>query len=139
MKEEKYLVAVYGSLRKGLHNHKVLGGSELVGTFVSEPKYTMISLGGFPGLYQKGNTSVTFEVYKVNNAILSSVNGLEGYDPNGVNNTFYDRKIISTPFGDAFTYTYVRELDRESDNIVQSGNWKTYLEESQKLNFQFNE
>ena len=117
----KYLVAVYGSLRKKMGNHSYyLSNSEYKGTFTTEPEYTLHSLSHYPGLKQNGNHSVVMEVYEVDENTLDNLNQLEGYYP-GRKSTFYNRIEINTPWGKAFTYIYVNELSNES--IVESGDW----------------
>lgn len=121
---KKYLVGVYGSLRKSMSNHQYhLSTSEYKGTFSTEPEYTLHSLSYYPGLKQNGNTSVVMEVYEVDENTLKRLNQLEGYYP-GEKATFYDRIEIDTPWGKAFTYIYVNELPKES--IVESGDWCEY-------------
>ncbi len=118
---KKYLVGVYGSLRKTMGNHHYyLSESEYKGTFTTEPEYTLHSLSFYPGLKLNGNTSVVMEVYEVDEETLNTVNRLEGYRPNE-KATFYDRIEINTPWGKAFTYIYVNELSK--DSIVESGDW----------------
>ena len=118
---KKYLVSVYGSLRKTMGNHNYyLLNSEYKGTFTTEPEYTLHSLSAYPGLKQNGNHSVVMEVYEVDEDTLKNLNRLEGYRP-GETSTFYDRIEIDTPWGKAFTYIYVNELSK--DSIVESGDW----------------
>ena len=121
---KKYLVAVYGSLRKKQSNYEYyLSSSVYKGTFSTEPEYTLHSLTYYPGLKLNGNTSVVMEVYEVDESTLETLNRLEGYRPNE-KSTFYDRIEINTPWGKAFTYIYVAELSKES--IVESGDWSEY-------------
>ena len=121
---KKYLVGVYGSLRKSMSNyHYYLSSSEYKGTFSTEPEYTLHSLQWYPGLKLNGNTSVVMEVYEVDEKTLTNLNRLEGYCP-GEKSTFYDRIEIDTPWGKAFTYIYVNELSK--DSIVESGDWFEY-------------
>jgi gamma-glutamylcyclotransferase (GGCT)/AIG2-like uncharacterized protein YtfP len=121
---KKYLVCVYGSLRKGQYNHQYhLLTSEYKGTFSTEPEYTLHEVSSFPGLKLNGNTSVVMEVYEVNEETLKNLNRLEGYCP-GDKSTFYDRIEINTPWGKAFTYIYVNELSK--DSVVESGDWVAY-------------
>ena len=124
---KKYLVAVYGSLRRGMGNHQYyLSSSEYKGTFSTEPEYTLHSLSYYPGLKLDGNTSIVMEVYEVDEETLKNLNRLEGYRP-GETSTFYDRIEINTPWGKAFTYIYVNPLPKES--IVESGDWVMYKNE----------
>lgn len=124
MSKNKYLVAVYGSLRKTMVNYQYyLSGSEYKGTFSTEPEYTLHSLQWYPGLKLNGNTSIVMEVYEIDEDTLKSLNQLEGYYP-GEKSTFYDRIEIDTPWGKAFTYIYVNELSK--DSIIDSGDWVAY-------------
>lgn len=125
---KKYLVAVYGSLRKKQSNYEYhLSSSEYKGTFTTEPKYTLHSLSYYPGLKLNGNHSIVMEVYEVDEETLNKLNQLEGYRPNE-EATFYDRIEINTPWGKAFTYIYVNPLSK--DSIVESGDWVKFKNEN---------
>lgn len=127
-KKKPTLVAVYGSLRKGLHNHPVLGNSILLGTTKTKPEYTLGSLGSFPGMIHEGDTAVTIEVYQLLEAELEYrmmyLDQLEGYQKGRPHN-FYNRVEIDTEFGKAYTYLYNGRLD----NTIINGDWKNYLNE----------
>lgn len=127
----KKLVAVYGSLRKGLYNHRLLEEADYLGEFKSEPIFNLYSLGGFPGLKEGGNTSVVMEVYAVTDREARNVDSLEGYEPGQVA-TFYDKIPINTPFGEASVYTYVRNIPE--DRLVKSGDWKEFVSQ-RNLNY----
>ena len=129
MNIETKKVAVYGSLRQNLHNHGVLGGAKLLGTFNSKPEYSLYALGGFPGLKPKGKTSVVMEVYEVNEQQARNVDALEGYREGG-NNTFYDKLPIETPFGEAGVYVYVPDV--RPDRLVKSGDWLEYVNNNKR-------
>lgn len=122
---KKKLIAVYGTLRKGGGNHRLIQNAEYLGSFSTEPVYTMKSLGGFPGLKEGGNTSIVMEVYAVNDQEAAAVDRLEGYRE-GEENWFYDKKPIDTPFGEASFYLYVPE--RETLENVESGDWMQFIE-----------
>tara|TARA_R110002050_G_scaffold51747_1_gene118635 strand:+ start:1079 stop:1492 length:414 start_codon:yes stop_codon:yes gene_type:complete len=125
-KDESFLVAVYGSLRRGLGNHGVLGTtSEFLGEIKTKAEFSLYDLGYYPGIKEKGQTSIVMEVYKVTPSILSSVNRLEGYVEDR-EATFYDRISIPTEFGDAFTYVFVPPVDNR-DKVIM-GDWKEYYE-----------
>jgi gamma-glutamylcyclotransferase (GGCT)/AIG2-like uncharacterized protein YtfP len=125
---KKTLIAVYGTLLAGFGNHRLIKNAEYLGTFNSKPIYNLHDLGGFPGLKHGGKTSVKMEVYAVNEEEAYYVDCLEGYTPGG-NNTFYDKETISTPFGDAGVYIYVRSL--EGVPLVESGDY--YLHKKGKV------
>lgn len=121
---EKKLVAVYGSLRKDLHNHGLLEDAKYLGEFNTPPEYNLYDLGSFPGLKENGNTSVIMEVYEVTDAQAHRIDRLEGYTP-GQKATFYDKVPISTPYGKASVYTYVPFISE--DRLVESGDWKEFI------------
>lgn len=123
---KEVLVAVYGSLREGLHNYPCLNGSELMGQYETEPIYTMISLGGYPGVLKEGSTSIVMEVYKVDAKTLVRLDNLEGYRGPGKNN-FYNREKISTPFGDAYTYFYNADSPLMRAKAIETGDWVDYV------------
>lgn len=125
------LVAVYGSLRKGLHNHDVLGTSTLVGEFDTEPIYDMFSCGGsYPGLRLNGSTSIKVEVYEVSEAIDKRVERLEGYTKGSEDTNHYNKIMINTPFGEAGIYIYNYATGRMPK--VESGDWKIWRADIQK-------
>lgn len=92
------LVFVYGTLKKGFGNNRLLKDSEFVGTFRTPPDFHMVSLGGFPGVIDKGSTPISGEVYKVTKPVMDRLDSLEGYP------SFYTRKQIPTEFGAAWVY-----------------------------------
>ena len=112
------LVAVYGSLRQGHGNHRLLAGYECLATELSVPEFTMHSLGGFPAL-TKGEFPVVIELYKVDALTFKSLDRLEGY-PN-----FYNRREILTSRGNAWVY-YINDLSHYNTDIVESGDWSEY-------------
>jgi len=114
------LVAVYGSLRKSLHNHRLLEEATFLGTTTTSG-FTMYSLGGFPYLTPSDNTNpITIEVYDVTEREFANLDRLEGF-PN-----FYNRKLIPTEFGEAWIYFIATASD---DLVVTSGDWLTYYQE----------
>jgi len=132
--KNKHLIAVYGSLRKGLGNHRLIANAKMIGRFDSEPIYNLWDLGAFPGLKEGGSTSVVMEVYEVNDALLSRVDRLEGYDPYSEPH-FYNRVTIDTPFGEAYTYLYVPEKQSNLGlGLVEGGDWTEYKSLKKAIN-----
>ena len=122
---KKYLVAVYGSLMEGLHNHIYLEDSEFKGSFITEPEFTLVDLGSYPGLYENGNTSVNMEVYEVDDHTLAELDNLEGFNEDNPFMSMYLKTTIETPFGEAIGYIYNTPLNKQE--IVKSGDWKEHL------------
>lgn len=109
-------VAVYGSLRQGMGNHRVLGDSPLLGQ-ARVSGFEMFSLGGFP-FVRHGEGDITIEVYEVNEHTSMRVDMLEGYP------LFYNREQIDTPYGQAWIYF----IDRQETTSppVTHGDWVAY-------------
>jgi gamma-glutamylcyclotransferase (GGCT)/AIG2-like uncharacterized protein YtfP len=117
----KTLVGVYGSLREGLGNHRLLQDAEFVGEDSLPTEYGMVSLGGFPGVFKDGASPIILELYLVDADQLISLDRLEG------NGSFYTREEVSTLAG-ALPWVYLLPKERYVDNEpVPSGDWKAYL------------
>lgn len=121
-KVKKYpLYAVYGSLKQGYGNNRVMGNSKLLGTTKTEPKFEMYSLGGFPGI-KPGETPIEIEVFEVSEPETEmAIDRLEGYTEGNEEHNFYNKEVIKTKFGEAFIYTYNYNINE--DNKIESGKW----------------
>lgn len=108
-------VFVYGSLKRGYGNHHFLEKSMYQGNIVTHPEYTMYSLGAFPAVVEGGDTSIHGEVYEVTDSTMEALDFLEGYP------SFYNRKKISTMYGDAWMYYHDEEPSHAG--VVESGEW----------------
>lgn len=128
--EEKFLVVVYDHLRKGGKHHINLNKETVfVGTFDSEPSYFLFSLqdGAFAGIKEHGNTSITMEVYEVTEEKLDDIDDIVRYDASAKDeDNLYLRKIINTPYGEAYVYIY-NEITL-SNIPIENGDWIDYLE-----------
>lgn len=95
---DHHLVFVYGTLKRGLPNNFFLKNSG----FVSEAKVRglLVQCIGmtYPYLILTDQSCdgwvVTGELWTVTNATLSQLDGLEGYDPNNPNNSYYLRSKV---------------------------------------------
>lgn len=124
-KDFKAIIAVYGTLRKGQSNHYNIKGAKHLGTFQSEPDFIMRAIGGlsYPGIKRKGHTSVTFEVYEINNKdMLEAVDSLEGFVSDGYQHNHYNRFDIETPWGKAIAYEYNRKFSTRHE-LIDNGDW----------------
>lgn len=123
----KILVAVYGSLKQGFYNHKLLDNhnAKLLGE-ETIPYWLMLNIGYFPAIIPTMNVSDTIliEVYETNASALKSLDRLEGVESN-----HYERFKVNTKFGDAYIYVYhPRSLDsllysRHAAKIMNDGVW----------------
>ena len=122
---ERKLAFVYGSLLSGgegkregaFGNHRVIEGAIFLGEHITNSEYSMVSLGGFPGVIENGDTSIVGEVYEVTDEIFARLDMLEGYP------TFYGRKQIKTAYGKAWIYLLSSGYLSKYAKIA-SGNWR---------------
>ncbi len=124
------LFAVYGTLKQGHgnYNHYLRNreGVRFLGELKTEPKYTMYSMGGFPGVAEGGDTAIVVEVFRVENEdVIRGINSLEGYS--GVRNSaqnWYDTCELPTPWGIANMFTQNDLIRRRGmQGVVASGDW----------------
>ena len=111
----KTYVFVYGTLRKEQVNHYLLEDAMYCGDFVTPAKFKMFDLGAYPGVTSGGRSSITGEVYEIDRKQFARLDQLEGYPQ------LYDRKLIPTPFGQAWIYLYKESL--AGRKLVVGGDW----------------
>ncbi len=123
-------IFVYGTLLSGFGNHKWIleGESTFVGPALSEARYTMLHLGGFPGIVEQGNDTIHGEVYEVDDRKLAELDSLEGTPD------FYERRPISVivdgqGWQDVQAYFlpdyWLDPLETGGKlAVIQSGNWR---------------
>ena len=113
------MVFVYGTLKQGFSNHHVMkrANGRFVGTHNTDPWYTMIKMGTFPGVVVGGETSIKGEVFEVDS--LVPLDRLEGYPG------FYNRRLIETDYGPAWMYI-LADRHKNVDMYVKvvSGKWE---------------
>lgn len=113
-------VAVYGSLREGLHNHQVLGDSPLLGNDKLS-SFSMYSLGSYPFVVPDAQSKeIQVEVYDVEPNVFKALDRLEGYP------SFYDRKEVNTAHGKAWIYFMASDNNYVNSPEVENGDWKEY-------------
>ena len=116
-------VFVYGSLKTGFGNHRVLGDNEpLREDQTLNAGWNMFSMGGFPGIVP-GSQYISGELYEVDDSILERLDWLEG------NGHFYTREVVPLASGvDAWMYVLPPQEGRNNsqdrvhtnDNGLQS-------------------
>ena len=120
------LVAVYGSLRKGLHNHPVLNGADMLDTGTAVG-YNMYSLGAYPALVPVDTPTypIRVEVYEVDEPTFAALDRLEGYP------SFYNRDVVDVVCEDGSVmpcWIYYMERNLADHQQVMNGDWKDFLE-----------
>lgn len=110
------LVFVYGTLRRGQSNNRLLTDAQFISDYITGPDYTMHHNGFFPSVITGGKTRIVGEVWEVTDRIMSSLDELEGYP------FLYNRTRIETPWGKAWMY-YRKPVEVSQDPIVHDGDW----------------
>lgn len=115
------LVAVYGTLKRGLRNHHWLDGAEFLGSdrLVS---VTLYDLGPYPGAKREPSRGVEIEVFRVDARLLSDLDRLEDYRSHQPHLGLYDRAIHTTAFGPAWLYLY--NPDVAGYPAIREGGWR---------------
>lgn len=111
-------VAVYGTLRAGEGNHRLMSDAKFLGD--DETKGIMHSLGGFPAVDIDGEGKIKIEVYVVDENTFRRLDGLEGYPH------FYNRSEVDTQFGKAWMY-HIDAAQLAGRPVITSGDWKEYV------------
>ena len=117
-------VAVYGSLRKGLHNHRVLGTDrDLIGEGIVKG-FGMYSLGAYPALSREGtHTDVVVELYHVTDKSMVDLDRLEGFPK------YYTRKLCPILIGGETVPAWVYYMKGViAEGFVPSGDWYKYMQ-----------
>ena len=70
------LVGVYGTLKRGFGNHRLLETADFLGECIFSGA-EMYTNGGFPIVFD-GKYDILGEVYRVNPTVMRSLDGLEG-------------------------------------------------------------
>ena len=115
--EGNVLVSVYGTLKQGWGNHRLLERAPVITGNIGISKLHGV---GFPIIKLGDKYRLNVEVYEVNKEDLLSLDGLEGYTE-GRTPTFYDRKSVGVTLDDGsvlntFVYEYVSDFDNSIDN-----------------------
>jgi gamma-glutamylcyclotransferase (GGCT)/AIG2-like uncharacterized protein YtfP len=101
----KYIVAVYGTLKRDYGNHHLLVGQEYLGKAISKGRF-LLGHGAFPAVVpSRRGRRIVVELYRVSPAVFLRLDNLEGYP------VHYDRRKFTfiTPSGEevrAWLYFY---------------------------------
>jgi gamma-glutamylaminecyclotransferase len=70
---------LYGTLKRGLSNHRYMMGQRFLGEARTAPSYRMVDCGGYPGMFavEKDGVSVRGEVWEVDEACRAELDVLE--------------------------------------------------------------
>jgi len=116
----KHLVSVYGTLRKGYGNNRLLTSSPLITTGKTADKMVMHA-AGIPYVSRTQEVSkITVEVYEVDDVTLSRLDGLEGHP------RFYKRELTKIDGDDGVTREAWLYYCNGHGTVVESGDYSDY-------------
>ena len=114
------LVAVYGTLKKGLNNAHWLSAATWLGSDTSTD-LTLYDIGPYPGAKWQSSRGITLEVYRVTASQLADLDVLEGHRPETPARGEYQRRLITTRFGTAWVYLYNPSV--AGREMIDEGGW----------------
>ncbi|MCG7600597.1 gamma-glutamylcyclotransferase [Halomonas sp. McH1-25] len=118
------LVAVYGTLKRGLRNHHWLADAQFLGSDRLN-SVTLYDLGPYPGAKTELSQGIEVEVFRVDTPVLSALDRLEGYRVRTPKRGDYDRLIHHTTFGPAWLYLYNHSVS--GCPAIREGGWPQLL------------
>lgn len=118
---DKYLVFVYGTLKREQFNHHRLNGSKFIGTARTMDNFAMYG-SGIPFVRMSEHAYPIYgEVYEVNRRTLIDLDWLEGHP------TSYERRLVPVyvqQLGSARAWLYFH--DRAGGTRLKKGVWNGY-------------
>jgi gamma-glutamylaminecyclotransferase len=71
---------LYGTLKRGQKNHRLLAGQRFVGDAATEPRYRLYDLGPYPGMVTDATngSAVAGELWEVDDGCLAKLDEFEG-------------------------------------------------------------
>lgn len=124
-KMKKVNIFVYGTLKKGFSNHKLIERAKYIGDSKID-NFDIFKVGyrgSFPAIV-KGEGEVFGEIYELPFSNLKTVDRLEGYEGKKCSNNLYDRELIKVKMCDKIIDAYVyiwnknRDLPDESEKLL---------------------
>ena len=113
-----FLLATYGTLKKGHSNHRIIKHCKFIGSCLSERDYIMFSVNDwYPAVVLGGDDAINMEIFEVEDQeTADNLDMLEGYPD------LYIKDIVNTPYGDATIYLFNRRVDNLKE-VEPRGNW----------------
>lgn len=93
---KKIRVFVYGTLKKGFGNHRVLEGAKDLGRATIKGNYTLVDLGWYPAVVNAPKAEereIGGEVYEIDHDTLATCDMIEGHP------SYYTRQKVMTSLG----------------------------------------
>ena len=117
----RLLVAVYGTLKRGMSNHHFLARADFLGEDCLHG-ITLYDLGPYPGAKAEQSEGIDVEVYAISTAELEQLDLLEEFREDTPDDGEYTRVLVKTAYGPAWIYLYNPDV---TDKPVQRrGSWR---------------
>ena len=125
-KEELEYYFVYGTLKRGYGNNRILQQSstaQFVEEAVTAPEFNLYHLGGFPGVTEGGDTAVHGEIWSVqDDETKRRLDMLEGYYKEDPTAGLYNKKTIE--INNKQVNIYLINRYNNEKNKIKSGKWE---------------
>jgi len=111
------LVAVYGTLKQGHGNNRLLSSSEFMGAEQIKG-FKMFSAGGFPVVFHSEDSKdeISVEVFMVEQSTLQGdLDRLEGHP------RWYRRELIDVSIGKAWIYVMQDQAYARPERLIKTG------------------
>jgi gamma-glutamylcyclotransferase (GGCT)/AIG2-like uncharacterized protein YtfP len=119
------IVAVYGTLREGLGNHKLISECKRIGLGWLTG-FRMYNLGDSPGVIPTYDDSgrIRVEWYDVSDEILEELDKLLKYDVDTPKTSLHIRRRLFSPYGSGWIYIYNQNLSGAP--YMEAGDWERF-------------
>lgn len=124
----KYKVFVYGTLRKGCSNHRLLEGADFIDNGIVIGNMYSVN-ENFPAFVRGGSDEIYGELYLVDDSILERLDRLERYSEEHEENSMYLRRLINVKMDTGETVIaiiYIWNMDYNRLKRIASGDWVEY-------------
>jgi gamma-glutamylaminecyclotransferase len=112
------LLFVYGTLKRGFHNHKRLSSARFVESLQTIAGYQLYNYNGAPiMIFSGGESRVTGELYEVTRSVLEKIDEREGHP------TMYRRETIIVR-DSREAQAYIWRGDLQGAKRITSGAWE---------------
>ena len=121
------LIFVYGTLLSELPLSHILDNAKFLGKAVAGG-VQLYNLDYYPGI-KYGDSAVIGEIYSVNNETLQTLDTVEGFDTNNIDNSLYQRSKIRIilPTITIPVYSYFYNLAVDESTLIEDGDYRNFI------------